>query len=66
MWYILLRSKVTPEALLAYVLAAGSSIFPVRWQRAAQRHTLGQADFAVSNVKGPDNGVCTYVCLISW
>jgi hypothetical protein len=42
---------------MGYLVAVSNATLPVAWQREGQRHALGQADFAVSNVKGPGGGV---------
>jgi len=54
MWWC----KAVPEALASYAGAVAVALtLPVAVQKAAQFHVLGQADVAVSNVKGPDTTV---------
>jgi hypothetical protein len=52
--------KMLPESLVAFLMANVSSLMTVRLQKDMQFHSIGQADLAVSNVKGPDEMV--HVC----
>jgi len=54
MWW---AKKAMPEALTAFGVASLSAALPVRAQKTLQAHSLGQADFALSNVRGPDGPI---------